>query len=167
MADVTDTLYAGQAMIGYGAQFLVLQGSAVYAAVPDVNSITPGDWTTNTIQKTHLRSTARHHELMATLRSTGAFAMSANYRPGHGAHQTEGGDGFDATHNLPYLWVNVVENGFRISLPEPAETVSPDTSGEVLSFTGVLTKYQIGSIELEEKIGVEMEVQPLGAITLP
>lgn len=169
MADVTDTLYAGQAMIGYGAQFLVGQGEAVetFVAVPDVMSITPGDWTTGVTNKTHLRSPDRHHEKIATIRDSGAWALEANYRPGHGAHQTEGGDGFNATHNLPYLWVNVVENNFRVVLPEPAETVSDGTSGEVLAFRGVITKYQVGQIALEELIPCSVEVTPLQAITLP
>lgn len=170
MANVTDTLYAGDAMIGYGAQFMVGldDGSPeTFVAVPDVMSITPGDWTTNVIQKTHLRSPDRHHEKIATLRDSGPFVISGNYRPSHGAHQSEGGDGFTATTNLPYLWTNVVETNFRIVLPEPGEPVSPATSGEVLDFRGVITRYQIGSIELEEKISFEMEVTPLQAFDLP
>ena len=170
MADVTDLLYAGEAMIGYGAQFLVGQDDGSpesFVAVPDVMSITPGDWTTGVIPKTHLRSPDRHHEKLATLRDSGAFVISGNYRPLHGAHQTEGGDGFSATKNLPYLWTNVVENNFKIVLPEPGEPVSPSTAGEALTFAGVVTKYQIGNIELEGLISFTLEVTPLRAITLP
>jgi hypothetical protein len=170
MADVTDLLYAGEAMIGYGAQFLVGQDDGspeTFSAVPDVMTITPGDWTTGVIPKTHLRSPDRHHEKLATIRDSGAFTIEGNYRPTHGAHQTEGGDGFSATANLPYLWVNVVEANFKIILPDAGVPVSPDTMGEVLEFRGVITKYQIGQVALEDLIPFTLEVTPLRAFTLP
>lgn len=170
MADVTDLLYEGEAMIGYGSQFLVGQDDGspeTFTAVPDVMSISPGAWTTGIIQKTHLRSPDRHHEKMGTLRDSGAFTISGNYRPNHGAHKTAGGDGFSATTNLPYLWTNVVEANFKIVLPEPGEVVSPGTTGEVIEFRGVVSSYQIGNIELEGKIPFTAEVTPLSAFDLP
>ncbi len=170
MADVTDLLYAGEAMIGYGAQFLVGQDDGSpesFTAVPDVMEITPGEWSTNVIPKTHLRSPDRHHEKLATLRDSGAFVLKGNYRPTHGAHQTEGGDGFSATTNLPYLWTNVVEANFKIILPDAGVAVSPGTAGESLEFRGVITKYQIGTVALEDLIDFTMEVTPLRAFDLP
>jgi hypothetical protein len=170
MADVTDLLYAGEAMIGYGAQFLVGQDDGspeTFTAVPDVTSITPGEWSTGVIPKTHLRSPDRHHEKLATLRDSGPFVVAGNYRPAHGAHQTEGGDGFTATTNLPYLWVNVVEANFKIVLPDAGVPVSPATAGEAIEFRGIVTKYQIGNVELEGLIPFTMEVTPLRAFDLP
>jgi len=170
MADVTDLLYAGEAMIGYGAQFLVGQDDGSpesFTAVPDVMQITPGDWTTPVIPKTHLRSPDRHEEKLATIRDSGPFVITGNYRPSHGAHQTEGGDGFSTTANLPYLWVNVVECNFKIILPDAGVSVSPGTAGEALEFRGVVTKYQIGQVALKELIPFTLEVTPLRAFDLP
>ena len=64
MADVTDTYYAGEAVTGYGAQPLVGQNDdpETFAAVADVNVITPGDMTTEVVDKTHLRSPEAHRE---------------------------------------------------------------------------------------------------------
>src|SRR5688572_12797932 len=120
MADVTDLYYAGDAFIGYGAQFLVGQDDGspeTFTAVPDIESITMGDMTTGTVQKTHLRSPGRHHEHLATIRNSGPITLSGNYRPTHGAHKQTGGDGFTATHSLLSLWRNVTENNFQLALP--------------------------------------------------
>lgn len=164
MADVTDTLYAGEAMIGYGAQMLVGQDDGspeTFVAIPDVRSITPGDMTTGVVQKTHLRSPDRHHEKIATIRDSGPIVVECNYRPNHGAHQLSGGDGFSATHNLPQLWRDVTEANFRLILPEAGEVVSPDTEGAVVDIRGVITRYQIGQIQLEDLIPVTIEITPL------
>lgn len=157
MANVTDLTYAGEAFIGYGAQLKVGQGDSptTLVAVADVMSIQPGDMTTGIINKTHLRSPGRAHEKMATLRDIGPFTITGNYRPGHGSHSTAGGDGFTAAYSLVNLWRNVTENDFQIEIT--------DASGNVieLPFRGVVSKYQIGSIELENKVDFTAEIQPL------
>ena len=82
MADVTDTYYAGEAATGYGSQLLVGQGGAspqTFAAIADVDEITPGDMSTNVIEKTHLRSPEAHKEKMAGLRDSGAFTVAGNW----------------------------------------------------------------------------------------
>ncbi len=97
MADVTGDFYAGDAFIGYGAEFRVGQNDGspeTFTAVPDVNSIVPGDATTGTVDTTHLRSLNRHRERKLTLRDSGPFTLNCNYRPTHGAHMSAGGDGF-------------------------------------------------------------------------
>lgn len=163
MANVTDTFYAGEAFIGYGAQFLVGQDDGspeTFVAVPDINTITPGDMTTGVVNKTHLRSPGRHHEKIATIRDSGPITLSGNYRPSHGAHKQTGGDGFSATHNLLSLWRNVTECNFQLALPEAADTASP-SEAIVLPIRGVITRYQIGELSLEGLTPFTMEVTPL------
>jgi hypothetical protein len=158
MADVTDTFYSGEAFIGYKGQFKVGldDGSPeTFVAAADITMITPGPMTTGTQKKTHLRSPGRAHEYLATIRDLGPFAMTGNYRPGHGTHKQAGGDGFDADHSLVSLWRNVTENNFLISV------VDADANTIELPFRGVITKYQIGGIELEKAVDFTMEVQPL------
>lgn len=164
--DVTGDFYAGEAIIGYGAEFRVGQGNSspeTMTAVADVSLIQPGDMTTGVIDKTHLRSPNRHREKKATLRDSGAFMVQGNYRPGHGSHTVAGGDGFSTTHNLPALWRDVREANFEIGIP--SDDGSPDE--EVLSFAGVVTKYQIGSLQVDQKVDFTAEITPLRAYTLP
>lgn len=161
MADITDLYYAGEAFIGYGAQLLVEQGTGVFVAIPDVNSISFGDMTTGVIQKTHLRSPDRHHEKLATIRDSGAFVIEANYRPSHGAHKHSGGDGFTAAKNLLVLWEEVTECNFKLILPVTTSGDVSPAEGIELPFSGVITKYQIGQLQLEDKVPVTIEITPL------
>ena len=167
MSDVTGTYYAGGAFVGYGTELRIGQGDGppeTFVAVPDIMSITPGDMSTGIVDVTHLRSTDRHREKKGTIRDSGPFTISGNYRPGHGGHTVAGGDGFNATHNLPALWRDVTEANFEIELPLDATGVSP---AEVLSFRGVVTRYQIGNITIDQKVEFTAEITPLGAYTLP
>lgn len=154
--DVTDQFYAGEAFIGYGAQFKVGQGDSpeTFVAVPDIESITMGDMTTGVVDKTHLRSPGRHREKLATLRDSGPIVLAGNYRPSHGAHMQNGGDGFDAAHSLLSLWRNVTENNFEIEMPEAVGST-------VLPLRGVVTRYQIGNLTLDGKVPFTCEVTPL------
>ena len=164
MADVTNTYYASNAYIGYGAEVLVGQGDAspeTFVALPQVQRITPGAMTTGVVNVTHLRSIGRHHEKRATIRDSGAIALECHYDPTHGAHKQSGGDGFSATHNVLKLWQNVTENNFRIVLPDASSAGgSPDT-GEVLDIRGTITGYTIGPLELETPQMVTVEITPL------
>jgi len=156
MANVTGTFYDGDAVIGYGSQFEVGQGDSpeTFVAVPDIDTITPGDLTTGVVDITHLRSTARHREKKGTLRDSGPIGFGGNYRPSHGAHMLAGGDGFDATHNVIYLWRNVVENNFKIVAPADADDMELDVRG-------VVTKYQVGPLGLDTKWTFMGEITPL------
>lgn len=165
MADVTGTTYAGEAFIGYLSELRVGQNDGspeTFTAVADITIITPGDMTTGVIEKTHLRSPDRHREHLATLRDSGPFQFVGNYRPGHGSHTVAGGDGFAADRSLPSLWRDVTEANFEIELP--AAAFSPAI---VLEFRGVVTKYQIGAIGLDQKVDFTAEITPLSAYTLP
>jgi hypothetical protein len=166
MADVTDTYYPGEAFIGYGAQILVGQGDTTpgpetFVAVPDIESITPGDMTTGVIQKTHLRSPGRHHEKLATLRDSGPIALAGNYRPAHGAHRQEAADGFLDGFSLISLWRNVTECNFKLVLPEEAGLVGTPAAAIELPLRGVVTKYQIGVLGLDGKCPFTCEITPL------
>jgi hypothetical protein len=164
MADVTDTFYAGEAFIGYGAQILVGQDDGspeTFVAIPDIESITPGDMITGIVNKTHLRSPGRHHEKLGTIRDSGPIVLAGNYRPTHGAHKQAGGDGFSATHSLLSLWRNVTEANFKIVLPEDANDAGSPGDSIALPFRGVVTRYQIGAIGLEEKVPFTCEITPL------
>jgi hypothetical protein len=164
--DVTNTYYAGEAFIGYGAQMLVGQDDGspeTFTAIPDIESITPGDMTTGIVQITHLRSPDRHHEKKGTIRDSGPIVCAGNYRPTHGAHKRTGGDGFSATHNLLELWRNVTENNFQFVLPDRADagaTGSP-LAGIALDIRGTVTRYQIGEMTLEGKTPFTCEITPL------
>lgn len=156
MADVTDTYYPGEAFTGYGVQMLVGQGGAspeAYAAVADVESITPGDMTTNVIEKTHLRSPEAHREKLAGLRDSGPFALTGNWRPTHGSQSNAGGDGH-TTGGLIALWRTREQRNFKIVLTDG----SPGTEWP---FRGVVTKFQPGEITGDNKVTFSAEITPL------
>lgn len=156
--DVTGQTYAGEAFIGYLSEFRVGQDDSpeTFVAVADVTVITPGDMTTAVIMKTHLRSPNRHHEKLATIRDSGPIVLAGNYRPGHGSHSTAGGDGFSSARSLPSLWINVTEANFELELP-----VTAGSPAVVLSIRGVVTKYQLGAIALDQKVDFICEITPL------
>lgn len=153
--DVTDTFYAGEAFIGYGSQLLVGQDDGspeTFVAIADVESITPGDMSTNVVQKTHLRSPEAHHEKLAALRDSGPFQISGNWRPNHGSQSNAGGDGH--TLGLIGLWRTRAERNFKIVLSD----TSPGTEWP---FRGVVTKFQPGEITGENKVAFTAEITPL------
>src|SRR4029450_1286188 len=168
MADVTDTFYAGEAFIGYGAQMLVGQGDGVppttpetFIAIPDIESSTPGDMTTGIIEKTHLRSPDRHREKLATLRDSGAIVLQGNYRPMHGAHRQTAADGFLVGYSLLSLWRNVTECNFKLIFPDEAGMVGTPGAAIELPFRGVVSKYQPGVLGLDGKCPFTCEITPL------
>lgn len=155
MADVTDLYYAGEAFIGYGSQLLVGQDDGspeTFVAIADIDTITPGEMTTNVVQKTHLRSPQAHHEKLAALRDSGPFTVTGNWRLSHGSHSNAGGDGF--TIGLIGLWRTRAERNFKIIL-------SDGSPGTEWPFRGVVTRYQPGAIGLEERVTFTAEITPL------
>jgi len=157
MADVTDTYYPGEAFTGYGVQLLVGQGGAspqMFVAIADLESITPGDMSTDVIEITHLRSPEAHREKTAGLRDSGAFALTGNWRPTHGSHSNAGGDGF-TNGGLIALWRTRAEAMFKIVLTDG----SPGTEWP---FRGVVTKFQPGEISGDAKVTFSAEITPLG-----
>jgi Lambda phage tail tube protein, TTP len=157
MSDVTDLYYPGEAFTGYGVQLLVGQGGAspeAYVAIADLESITPGEMSTNVIEKTHLRSPEAHREKLAGLRDSGPFALAGNWRPTHGSQSNAGGDGF-TDGGLIYLWRTRKEANFKITLTDG----SPGTEWP---FRGVVTKFQPGEIVGDNKVGFTAEITPLG-----
>src|SRR5678809_1143848 len=155
MAEVTDTFYPGEAFTGYGAQLKVGQGGSSpedFVAIADAESITPGEMSTNVVEKTHLRSPEAHREKLAGLRDSGAFAISGNWRPTHGSQSNVGGDGF-TSGGLVALWRNRSERNFQIVLAD-------GSPGTVWPFRGVVTKFQPGEIVGEGKVGFTAEITP-------
>jgi hypothetical protein len=164
MADITDLYYAGDPIIGYGTQMLVGQDDGspeTFVAVPEVNTITPGDMTTGVIPVTHLRSPGRHQEKRGTIRDSGPFTLECNYNPLHGAHKISGGDGFLTGRSLVALWQTVAEANFRLVLPDESSVGGSPGTGQVIDIRGTITRYQIGAIGNEEKIGCTIEITPL------
>lgn len=155
MPDVTGEYYEGQAFTGYGTELLVGQGGASpqqFAAIADVETITPGEMSTNVIEKTHLRSPEAHREKLAGLRDSGAFTIAGNWRPDHGSQSNAGGDGF--TSGLVGLWRTRQECDFQIKLPFGSPAL-------VWPFRGVVTKFQPGEIGPDDKVGFTAEITPL------
>lgn len=157
MGDVTDTFYAGEAFHGYGSQLLVGDGASpeVFEAIADVLSITPGDMSTATIQKTHLRSPEAHHEKLPGLRDSGPFTISGNWRPKHQSQSNAGGgSGAFASGGLVALWRTRAVKNFKIVLSDG----SPATEWP---FRGFVSKFQPGEIGVDDKVNFSAEITPV------
>jgi hypothetical protein len=154
MSNVTDTYYAGAAIFGYGAQLQVGNSASpeTFEAIADVLSITPGDMSTAVIDKTHLRSPEAHREKMAGLRDSGPFTVTGNWRPTHESQSNAGGgSGSFTSGGLVYLWRARVERNFKIVLSDSTEW----------PFRGVVTKFQPGTVGVDDKINFTAEITPL------
>jgi Lambda phage tail tube protein, TTP len=163
MANVTDTFYAGEAIVGYGAQLLVGQDDGspeTFVAVADVMSIQMGAMTTAVVDKTHLRSPEAHREKVATLRDSAAMTITGNWRPEHGSHANAGGDGF-ANGGLVALWRTRAERNFIIQLPRAGSPAITGSPGMEVPFRGVVTNFTPGAIGLDDKVGFTAEITPL------
>lgn len=154
MADVTNTYYAGEALVGYGAQLMVGDGASpeAFEAIADVMSITPGDISSAIIDKTHLRSPDGHREKTVGLTDSGPFVITGNWRPSHESQSYAGGGaGSFASGGLPKLLADKTEKNFKIVLKDSTEW----------PFRGIVSKFQPGTISGDEKIPFTAEITPL------
>ncbi len=158
MADLTDTFYPAEGSFhGYGTQLLVGDGASPeqFEAVAEVRQITFGDMTTAVFERTHLRSPEAHREKLAGLRDSGPFSMVLNYRPKHESQNNAGGgSGAFAAGGLLYMWINRLTKDFKI-------VCSDDSPATEVPFTGVITKYQPGTLGPDGGIDLTVEITPL------
>lgn len=155
MAEVTDTYYAGEAEIGYGAQFLVGldDGSPeTFVAVADVISMKPGKMSAGILDKTHLRSPDRTREKIVTLFDADMWTIRMNWRPDHGSQSNAGGDGFVGGGLLAILLAGA-ERNFKIKRVDNLE----------IPFRGAISGYEIGEISIDQKTELIVEITPLRA----
>jgi hypothetical protein len=153
----TDTFYAGEAIVGYGAQLLVGNGASpeVFEAIADVMTITPGEISSAIIDKTHLRSPDGHREKTVGLTDSGPFTITGNWRPKHSSQSyTGGGSGAFASGGLPKLLADKTEKNFKIKLVTPVRSTE-------WPFRGIVSKFQPGAISGDERISFTAEITPL------
>ena len=152
MADVTDTYYPSEGMIGYGTQLLVALDDAVATApteaIAEITTITPGSIDTEDVVRTHLRSPDAHHEHMPGIRDSAAFELVGTIR-GALSHETQNNTAQAAAVTGPpavaaraggLIWLqrNRKVRNFAIQLPDDDETLLP--------FRGYVSRFQIGAM---------------------
>lgn len=168
MSDVTDLYYASTGSIGYGAQLLVGQGDSpeTFTAAPNVKSITLGDFSAGVVDVTHLRSPGRHREKRGTIRDSGPITAVLTYDKNHGAFKNDPGspgDGFVTGHTLLGLSRSLAENNFQLFEPDTPlpDGGSPAETGVTTPFRGMVTKYSISPLTIENEREVTIEITPL------
>jgi hypothetical protein len=160
MADVTDTYYPSEGMIGYGTQLLVaLDGDAdteATVAVAEITTITPGSIDTEDVVRTHLRSPDAHHEHMPGLRDSGAFELVGTLRLDHESQNntpTAGPTpGPAAAGGLIYLQRTRAIRNFAIKLGDAAETTLP--------VRGYVQRFQIGAMGVTGLLNFTAAIMP-------
>lgn len=157
MADVTNTDYAADALIGKGAQWLIGDGASpeTFEAVYGVRRITPGRTTTNIIDKTHLRSPNNHTEKMAGRRDSEGWTIEMIYNPLHESHTNAGGGSGSFTGGgifAMHIAGTELNHVFRV------ETGSPDTD---LAVRGIISDLSLGELSDQNLILLTATVMPL------
>jgi hypothetical protein len=158
MANVTDTYYAAQgAFHGYGTQLMAGDGASPenFEALVEVVDFAFGTMETAVFERTHLRSPDAHKEKLLGLRDSGAFVAKCNWRPKHESQSNAGGGSgsFTAGGTLAF-WRNRTTKNYKLV----AADGSPATE---IQFTGGITKYQIGAINLQGGTDLTIEITPL------
>lgn len=158
MADLTDTFYAAEGGFhGYGSQLLVGDGASPesFEAIAEVKEITFGDLTTAVLERTHLRSPDAHREKLAGLQDSGPFSLKMNWRPKHESQSNAGGGtGSFASGGLIAMKRSRAEHNFLLRLSDE----SPSTE---LPFSGIVTKYQPGTIGPDGTVECMVEITPV------
>lgn len=156
MGDVTGTYYPSEGFSGYGSQLMVGDGASpeAFEAVAFISTITPGDMSTDVIERTHLRSPEAHKEKLAGLRDSGPFTVEGIWAPKHQSQSNAGGGtGSFTTGGLIAMWRDRVIRNFKITLMDG----SPATEWP---FRGFVSKFQPGSISGGDKVNFTAEFTP-------
>jgi len=157
MPNVTDTYYPSEGFSGYGSQLMVGDGASpeVFEAVAFIEMITPGDMSTDVIERTHLRSPEAHKEKLAGLRDSGPFTIEGIWAPGHQSQSnTGGGTGAFAGGGLIKMWRDRLARNCKIVLADG----SPATEWP---FRGFVSKFQPGAIGGGDKVKFTAEITPV------
>jgi hypothetical protein len=168
MADVTGTYYPNtEGFIGYGTELLV--GARVGGGSPDtdtfqavalVRSITPGDMSSNIIDKTHLRSPGAHREKLVGLRDSGPFTCELVWDPTDESHSNAGGGSGPFTGGgLLAIYRAREERNYIIRMADPNSPVTD------WPFRGAISRFQPGTIGLEDLVTATVEITPLSDST--
>jgi hypothetical protein len=162
MANRTDQFYAAEAAIhGYGAQLMVGDGATPtegFEAVATLVTITPGEMSTEDIDRTHLRSPDAHKEHMPGMRDSGAFEVEGIWLPLEESQNNDGGgSGSFATGGLISMWRDRQIRNFKIVLFADG---SPSIEWP---FRGYVSQFQPGEITTEDKINFTAGFQPTEA----
>jgi hypothetical protein len=164
MADRTDTFYAAAAAVhGYGFQLKVGNGASpqVFQAIAAVKTASPGEASTEDIDRTHGRSPGAHKEHMPGMRDSGVWECEGIYLPDDESHTTAGGGSGSFTGGgLPAIWASREERDFELTL----NNGSPETAWE---FRGYVSKFQILEIGVDDVVRFSLGIQPTEAFELP
>lgn len=160
MADRTDDFYAATGAIhGYGFQLQVGDGASPehFESIAALRVATPGEMSTEDIDRTHARSPDAHREHMAGLRDSGAFECEGIWLPDEQSQSnTGGGSGAFAGGGLIALWRGRQEHNFKIVLGN-------GSPGLEWPFRGYVSRFQPGEIGIDDLITFSCAFQPTQA----
>lgn len=134
---------ASNADIGYGARFGI---GATPTYVAEVVSITPPGMTRDTVEVTHLESDNAYKEYIGALKDAGEASITVNYIPAVSAS-------------------DALLTAFNTDGPQSFTILFP--SGTLkLTFSGIVTGYELGDIVADDKMSATFTVKATGAVTI-
>jgi hypothetical protein len=160
MADRTGQFYAAEESVhGYGAELQVGEAGSPnsFESIAGIRSITPGEMSTEDIDRTHLRSPYAHREHRPGLRNSGAFTVEGILLPGEQSQNNAGGGtGPFATGGLIALWRERGIHDFQIVLGEGSPS-------HLWPFRGYVSQFQLGEIGPENLVTFTASFMPTEA----
>lgn len=157
--NLTDTFYPAEGSFhGYGTQLMVGNGASPesFEAIAEVRSIRFGEMVTANFDRTHLRSPDAHTELLAALRSSGAFSCTLNWRPKHES-QNNAGDPASVSFQdggLLAIWRSRELRNYKVVL-------SDDSPATEVPFTAFISRFQPGEVGATAGPDLTVEFQPI------
>lgn len=165
MSDRTDTFYAAEgAMHGYGWQLMVGNGASpeTFEAIAGIVSITPGEMSTEDINRTHQRSPDAHKEHMPGMRDSGAFTVEGIWLPTEQSQSNSGGGtGAFASGGTIAHWRDRQVRNYKIV--GGTDSVAPISPSLEWPFRGYVSRFQPGAIATNDKINFTASFQPTQA----
>lgn len=127
---------------GYGSAFGIYDGVSAYTAVAEVTALTPLGRTRDAVQATHMSSPSQYHEYIAGMMDAGETSITINFVP--------------AVSDTIITALEAGVGQFQITHP----------SGIRLQFSGVVTAYTPGEINVSDKMELTFTIKATGRPTL-
>lgn len=116
--------------------------------IGEVNSISAVEITLETMDVTTLNSTSGFREFIGTLYSGGEVTIDCNYDPS----DTNGQGGLKADQVAKTI--------------QDFELVFPAATGTTVTFSGIITKWGIGDVKVDGKVGLKVTIKISGEVTV-
>lgn len=134
-------MVASAAVTGFGATFAYESGLGVFTTLGEVVSITPPNWTRETVDVTHMASDSGYREFIGSLCDGGESTVTMNY--------------VEAGMTLLHTLLDAGVETFRIVIP----------GASTVTFTAIPTGVTVDDLVVDDKVTMSMTMKVTGKPT--